>query len=232
MATYVYKIDTVYTFDGTPIEIIPLKIKYMRQVMDIFDTVEIGMSDDETIDILCECVRVCMKQYYPEISNSIEEVQDTFDLDTVYRILDLAVGIKINAQKEEDINKQSSTSQEQSSWDSLDLAKLETEIFLLGIWKSYEELELSLSMEELIETLGGKRELDHQEKKFLAALQGVQLDGEEEVDGQKAWEDMKARVFSGGATSDSNDILSYQGYNAEKAGFGIGMGLEYENLVN
>lgn len=231
MATYVYKIDNVYTFDGKPIEIIPLKIKYMRQVMDIFDTVEIGMSDDETIDILCECVRVCMKQYYPEISNSIDDVQDTFDLETVYRILDLAVGIKINAEKQE-ITKQSSESQEESTWSSLDLAKLETEIFLLGIWKSYEELELSLSMEELIETLGGKRELDHQEKKFLAALQGVKLDGDEEVDGQKAWEDMKARVFSGGATSDSNDILSYQGINAEQAGFGIGMGLEYENLVN
>jgi hypothetical protein len=40
---------------------------------------------------------------------------------------------------------------------------------------------------------------------------------------------MKARVFSGGATSDSNDVLSLQGQNARKAGFGIGMGLDYED---
>jgi hypothetical protein len=39
---------------------------------------------------------------------------------------------------------------------------------------------------------------------------------------------MKARVFSGGATSDSNDIIALQGINAQKAGFGIGMGLSYE----
>jgi hypothetical protein len=42
---------------------------------------------------------------------------------------------------------------------------------------------------------------------------------------------MKARVFSGGATTDSNDILALQGHNAQKAGFGIGMGLDYENLT-
>jgi hypothetical protein len=41
---------------------------------------------------------------------------------------------------------------------------------------------------------------------------------------------MKARVFSGGATSDSNDILALQGHNAQRAGFGIGMGLSYQDM--
>jgi hypothetical protein len=41
---------------------------------------------------------------------------------------------------------------------------------------------------------------------------------------------MKARVFSRGATNDSKDILALQGQNAKKAGFGIGMGLDYEDL--
>jgi hypothetical protein len=64
----------------------------------------------------------------------------------------------------------------------------------------------------------------------LAAIQGVDLDGSTNSDrGQKEWEDMKARVFSGGATSDSNDVLALQGQNAIKAGFGIGMGLDYED---
>jgi hypothetical protein len=39
---------------------------------------------------------------------------------------------------------------------------------------------------------------------------------------------MKARVFSKGATTNGNDILALQGMNAERAGFGIGMGLDYE----
>jgi hypothetical protein len=87
-------------------------------------------------------------------------------------------------------------------------------------------------MPELVATIGSIRDLDYQEKKFLAAIQGVDLDGETNKDrGQKEWEDMKARVFSKGQTSDSNDVLSLQGANAQKAGFGIGMGLDYENLM-
>jgi hypothetical protein len=78
--------------------------------------------------------------------------------------------------------------------------------------------------------ISSKRELDYQEKKFFAAIQGVDLeDSADEQRGQKEWENLKARVFSGGATSDSNDVLSLQGQNAKKAGFGIGMGLDYED---
>jgi hypothetical protein len=41
---------------------------------------------------------------------------------------------------------------------------------------------------------------------------------------------MKARVFSGGQAADSKDIVALQGVNAQKAGFGIGMGLDYEKI--
>jgi hypothetical protein len=108
------------------------------------------------------------------------------------------------------------------------LAELEAEVFLLGIWKDYEELELSLSMPELTATLNAKRESDYTEKKFLAAIQGIDLD--KQSNQRNAWEDMKARVFSKGQTSDANDVLALQGPNAKKAGFGIGMGLDYEKL--
>jgi hypothetical protein len=89
-----------------------------------------------------------------------------------------------------------------------------------------------MSMPELVTTIGSIRDLDYQEKKFLAAIQGVDLDGATNQDkGQKEWEDMKARVFSKGQTSDSNDVLSLQGATAQKVGFGIGMGLDYEDLT-
>jgi translation initiation factor 1 (eIF-1/SUI1) len=101
---------------------------------------------------------------------------------------------------------------------------------LIGKWKDYEDLEISLSMPELIATLGSKRDLEHQKNKFLAAIQGINLD-EDNNKGQQEWESMKARVFSGGATSDGNDVLSLQGPKAKKLGFGIGMGLDYEDLT-
>jgi translation initiation factor 1 (eIF-1/SUI1) len=85
-------------------------------------------------------------------------------------------------------------------------------------------------MPELTATLVAKRNKDHEDKKFFAAIQGVDLD-EESGKGQKEWEDLKARVYSGGKSSDSNDIISLQGQNASKAGFGIGTGLEYTDMT-
>ena len=230
MATTIYKSEIIHLFDGTELEIMPLKIKYLREFMQAFENVKVTKNDDEAIAALVECVRVCMKQYYPSISGSVEDVEDSIDMPTVYKVLDVSAGIRINKKSEEPVKDQAVESG--SSWDDLDLAKLESEVFLLGIWKDYHELELSLSMPELMATLEVSRELDYAEKKFMAAIQGVDLDAESgNGKGQQEWEDMKARVFSKGQTSDANDILSFQGPKAQKAGFGIGMGLDYENLT-
>lgn len=228
MATTIYDSQTVELFDGTELEIIPLKIKYLREFMKVFESIKLTKNDDQAIEVLVSCVRVCMKQFYPKISGSVADVEDNVDLPTIYKILDTSAGIKINKKSEEPVKEQAEKSGE--TWDSLDLAKLESEVFLLGIWKDYQELETSLSMPELMSTLSVSRELDYSEKKFLAAIQGVDLDknsGSEK--GQKEWEDMKARVFSKGQASDSNDVLSLQGVNAQKAGFGINMGLTYSD---
>ena len=230
MATTIYKSAIIYLFDGTELEITPLKIKYLREFMTAFDNVKTTKNDDEAIAALVECVRVCMKQYYPQISKTIDDVENSIDLKTIYDVLDIAAGIKINKKSEEPVKDQAEKSGD--TWETLDLAKLESEVFLLGIWKDYQELELSLSMPELMATLEVSRELDYSEKKFMAAIQGVDLDKESGKDrGQQEWEDMKARVFSGGQTNDSNDVLSLQGPKAQKMGFGIGMGLDYEDLT-
>ncbi len=226
MATRIYKNQIISLFNGKELEIIPLKIRYLREFMEVFENIKEAKSDDESIAVLVECVRICMKQYCPEISSTVKDVEDNFDMPTIYKILDSSAGIKINQKSEDPVKNQAEKSGE--TWETLDLAKLEAEVFLLGIWKDYQELETSLSMPELMATLEVLRELDYSEKKFLAAIQGVDLDGDKnENKGQKEWEDMKARVFSGGKATDSNDVLALQGVNAQKAGFGIGMGLDY-----
>lgn len=231
MATTVYQNKIIKLIDGTELEIMPLKIKYLREFMDAFEYVKKSKNDDEAIENIVECVKIAMKQYYPEISVEKNDIEDSFDMPTIYKILDVAAGIKINDKSEKAVSNQAQDSG--STWSELDLAKIEAEVFLLGIWKDYRELEESLSMPELMATLSSRRELDYEEKKFLAAIQGVDLDKESNTNrGQKEWEDMKARVFSKGATKDSNDILALQGQNAKKAGFGIGLGLDYEDLRN
>jgi hypothetical protein len=168
-----------------------------------------------------------MKQFYPLIK-TIEDLEDNLNLPAIYKVLDVAAGIKIDGDDEEEPVKDQAVDSG-STWDTLDLATLEAEVFLLGIWKDFEELESSISMPELTSILNVKRDLDYQEKKFMAGIQGVDLD--KESGSQDLWEQKKAKFFSGGATNDSNDVIALQGINAANAGFGIGLGLGYEKLV-
>ena len=226
MATEIYKTGIIYLVDGTELEISPLKIKYLRRFMDDFEGVRSAQGDIEAISALAVCGMNCMKQYMPSISNSIEDFEDAIDLKNIYRLLDYAAGIKVDEKSDEGVKSQAVKSG--ATWEDLDLAKLESEVFLLGIWKDYDELERSLSMQEITAILNVKREEDYSTKKFLAAMQGVDLD--KNANKSNAWEDMKARVFSRGQANDSRDILALQGQNASSAGFGIGMGLDYEKI--
>lgn len=221
MATKIYESGQVELLNGIIVEAVPLKIKYLRELMDAFELVKNSDGDDEAMTNLALCASITLKQYCPEF---YPEAEDICNMPIVYQLLNYAAGIKVNKDSDESIKKQAVDSG--SSWEELDLAKIESEVFLLGIWKDYLELEKSMSMPEILATLSVKRELDHNEKKFIAAMQGVDLDAES--GSQKEWEDMKARVFSKGQATDGNDILAYQGATASKAGFGVGMGIDYE----
>jgi hypothetical protein len=225
MPTEIYKTSIIELFDGTELYIIPLKIKYLKLFLDEFENVKTAKNDDEAIHYLSKCATITMRQYHPVIKTQ-EQLEDNIDLPTIYKLLDYSAGIKINEKSEEPVKQQATDSG--STWDELDLAEIESEVFLLGIWKDYDELESSMSMPEIMATLKIKRDLDYSNKKFLAAMQGVDLD--KSSGKSDAWEDMKARVFSGGAATNGKDIIALQGINAQKAGFGIGMGLTYEKI--
>lgn len=227
MATEVYKTKIINLMDGSEIELSPLKIKYLRRFMEKFDDVKNANGDVEAISALSTCAYICMKQFKPEIAHTQEQFEDYVDMRIIYDILDLAAGIKIKSESEDTVKQQAVDSG--SNWEDLDLAKLESEVFLLGIWKDYDELEKSLSMPELMTTLSISRDLNYEEKKFLAAMQGVDLD--KNTGQTNEWEEMKARVFSKNRTNNPNDITALQGANAQKAGFGIGMGLDYVDMT-
>jgi hypothetical protein len=236
MPTEIYKSGIVETMNGDKLYITPLKIKYMRQFMETFKDLENTSGDAEAIDVLARCCLVSMQQYYPSIK-TIEDLEDSFDMNAIYEIIDLGAGIKVRKTDSDDVAesiKEKAKKDGGTTWDTLDLAKLESEAFLLGIWKDYEDLETSLSMSELTAILESKRESDYADKRFLAAIQGVDLDAQSGKKEEDPWEAMKARVaakVSGIESSGSNDITSFTGIKAQKAGFGIGIGLGYEKIT-
>lgn len=236
MPTKIYDINYVQTIYGKYVEISPLKIKYMRQFMNEFDLVKGAKNEDEVIEILTKAATVSMKQFYPEI-DTVEKFEDTFDLKTMYKVIEYAGGIKMDSdeiEEEQPVSEVQEQSSSKSGWEDLDLNRLESEAFLLGIWKNYDELESSICLAELMSILEQKREMDYQDKKFTASLKGIDLDEASGKQEEDPWEAMKARVAakaSGIGNGNPNDITSLQGVKAQQAGFGIGQGLEYE-VVN
>lgn len=83
-------------------------------------------------------------------------------------------------------------------------------------------------MPELLATLEAYREQKRQDRKFMAMLQGADME-EEETAGPTS-EDIKKRAMikAAGGDPDRNDIVDIRGDLAEQLGFGIGQGLAYE----
>ena len=84
----------------------------------------------------------------------------------------------------------------------------------MGHWKNYDELEESLCFEELVATINSLREKEMRDRRFLAALQGVDLEDDSPSSKPSA----------------ENDIVNLNGYLAAQEGFGIDMGLGYMKI--
>lgn len=90
-----------------------------------------------------------------------------------------------------------------------------------------------MSLPELTAVLKAVRDKENRDREFQAAIQGIDLNEDSDQsspqrDGQQIFDDMRARIASGGQAADANDILALQGQMAQQAGFGIGQGLDYE----
>ena len=94
-------------------------------------------------------------------------------------------------------------------------------------------------MAELVSILEAMNEKEYADKKVAAAMQGVDLDKEtgrnkrpKQAEQKKAstFEDIQARVFSGGLAQDANDILSLQGSLGARKGFQIGKDMGYATV--
>ncbi len=96
-------------------------------------------------------------------------------------------------------------------------------------------------MAELIMILESMREQEYNDKKFAAAMQGVDLDKEtgrssrpKKTEQKKAttMEDIQARAVSGGRAKDANDILSLQGALGARHGFQLGKDMDYGSFTD
>ena len=79
-------------------------------------------------------------------------------------------------------------------------------------------------MAELIQTFKAMQKTESEKRKFLASIQGIDLNDEVEEEGP-TFEDIQRRAL--GINASADDVVSLQGSFAAQAGFGIGAGLGY-----
>lgn len=100
------------------------------------------------------------------------------------------------------------------------------------MWKDIEDLESSLSLPELFAILEANHKKIHDERKFFAAIQGIDIDkgAAPASKNQGNVEKLRERIAkkTGKAPKDPNDITRLRGRRAKEKGFGIGMGLDYD----
>lgn len=80
-------------------------------------------------------------------------------------------------------------------------------------------------MPELIQTFKSMQKTESEKRKFLASIQGVELNEESSKEEGPTFEDIQRKAL--GINASGDDIASLQGPLADKAGFGIGAGLGY-----
>lgn len=81
-------------------------------------------------------------------------------------------------------------------------------------------------MPELVATMEAQQEVERRNFKFFAALKGIDLDKENQAESE--FERIRRQAL--GDDPDTNDIINLKGTLAQEAGFGIGLGLGYEEM--
>jgi inhibitor of KinA sporulation pathway (predicted exonuclease) len=98
MATQVTEIIDIELMDGTQLTLRPLKISLLRDFMKEFEKIgdeKIAEDNLKSMDLLLNCAVIAMRQYNPELASK-EKLQDVIDLPTIYKVIELAAGIKLN----------------------------------------------------------------------------------------------------------------------------------------
>jgi hypothetical protein len=98
MATSVYEVVEVELLDGSSVSMKPLKISLLRDFMKDFSKIsdpKIAEDNVKSMDVLLNCAVIAMKQYNVELATK-EVLEELIDLPTVYKVIEVAAGIKLN----------------------------------------------------------------------------------------------------------------------------------------
>lgn len=96
MATKVYESIELELLDGKVVNIKPLNLKNLREVMKEWAKAQEATTEDEFLDTLISCTQIAFKQYDASLAGDREALENALDIQTMYKILEVAAEIKLN----------------------------------------------------------------------------------------------------------------------------------------
>lgn len=117
MATTVYTVEDVTLQDGTDVTLKPLNIKNLRIFMAKIDEFTNANTEEDGLNVLLDAGALCLRKDRPEFwdekkrtvikkedgtEESVpapgysEEFEEVMDMDTLYRVLEVCGGVKLN----------------------------------------------------------------------------------------------------------------------------------------
>jgi hypothetical protein len=97
----IYEVITVPLQDGTTVELKPASIKLLKAGQKELQKLgEIKESDaaDATLDVLLDVCVTLLKKQRPELIDR-EVAEELFDLETIYKVIEVMLGVKLNDPK-------------------------------------------------------------------------------------------------------------------------------------
>ena len=98
MPTTVYETLEIKLSNGTTINVKPLTINKLKKFLAVVKPLQEDekISEDTAMEIFVKAGMICMEQFAPELSTDQEKFEDTIEVPTLMKILEVAGGLKLN----------------------------------------------------------------------------------------------------------------------------------------
>lgn len=100
MATQnIYETTEVPLQDGSKVELKPANIRLLKKGTRALEKLAEAKSEDESIDTLVDVCVILLSNQRPEWAEDRELAEDSLDMETVYKIIEVFLGVKLNDPK-------------------------------------------------------------------------------------------------------------------------------------
>lgn len=98
MATKVYDEVEIELTNGDVITLRPLPIKQLRKFMEVIKKLSDESIEDETeaMNVFIDACMICMEKIKPELSKDRDLFEESIEVPTMMKILEIAGGLKLN----------------------------------------------------------------------------------------------------------------------------------------